>query len=59
MRSRGFADVDDAMVASYADNGYLPQSVVGDDYDTAREEALLELLDIDTTPIDYGSRRHG
>ena len=51
LRERGF-DVDMAMVEAFDKDGNLPESVIGPDYDEALEDAMLELLDIDTTPID-------
>lgn len=44
MKFRGFSDITPEDVLEFARTGGLPPSVVGDEYDSAREDALLDLL---------------
>jgi hypothetical protein len=52
MNERGFT-VSAAEVLEFEQSGSLPPSVIGDEYDEARDDALADALDVDTTPIDY------
>jgi len=44
MKFRGFKDITFDDVLEFARTGSLPPSVVGEEYDSAREDALLDLL---------------
>lgn len=47
MKVRGF-DVTPDEVLAFARDEYLPPSVVGDEYDQARDDALVDLLASDS-----------